>query len=313
MIHTSICIYTENNMVTFNPNQPFPMPSGLQQPEQSNPLKKYFRQPKMYITLPSKGRWYTEGALDMPPTGELPVFAMTAKDELSMKTPDALLNGQATVDVIQSCIPNIKNAWSVPSIDIDTILIAIRIATYGDNLELTTKLPVTGEEKDFVVDLKTVLADISSQQFDSSFKHNEFTFNLRPLTYKEFTENSIKTFEEQRLFKLVNDTSIPDEEKLAKFNESFRKLTDLTVFTLLKGIHSIEVEDEIVNNPKFIEEFINNAEKDLFRAILNHLTVQKNKFSIKPFKASTSKEDQEKGAPAMFEVPITFDQSNFFA
>lgn len=300
-------------MATFNPNQPFPMPSNMQQPEQSNPLKKYFRQPKMYITLPSKGNWYTAGALDMPPTGELPVYAMTAKDELSMKTPDALLNGQATVDVIQSCIPNIKNAWSVPSIDIDTILIAIRIATYGDNLELTTKLPVTGDERDFVIDLKTILADISSQQFDPTFTYNEFTFNLKPLTYKEFTENSIKTFEEQRLFKLVNDTNIPDEEKLAKFNESFRKLTDLTVGTLLKGIHSISVDDEVVDNPKYIEEFINNAEKDLFQSILNHLTEQRNKFAIKPFKASTSEEDQEKGVPATFEVPITFDQSNFFA
>ena len=300
-------------MVTFNPNQPFPMPGNMQQPEQSNPLKKYFRQPKMYITLPSKGNWYAAGALDMPPTGELPVYAMTAKDELSMKTPDALLNGQATVDVIQSCIPNIKNAWSVPSIDIDTILIAIRVATYGDNLELTTKLPVTGDERDFVIDLKTILADISSQQFDPTFTYNEFTFNLKPLTYKEFTENSIKTFEEQRLFKLVNDTNIPDEEKLAKFNESFRKLTDLTVGTLLKGIHSISVDSEVVDNPNYIEEFINNAEKDLFQSILNHLTEQRNKFAIKPFKASTSKEDQEKGVPATFEVPITFDQSNFFA
>ena len=300
-------------MVTFNPNQPFPMPGSLQQTEETNPLKKYFRQPKMYITLPSKGQWYAAGALDMPPTGELPVYAMTAKDELSMKTPDALLNGQATVDVIQSCVPNIKNAWSVPSVDIDTILIAIRIATYGDQLELTTKLPKTGDERDFVVDLKSVLADLSSQVFESKFSYNEFTFTLRPLTYKEFTENSIKTFEEQRLFKLVNDTSIPDEEKLAKFNESFRKLTSLTVNTLLTGIHSIEVAGEVVNNSNHIKEFIDNAEKDLFQSILNHLTLQKNKFAIKPFTATTSEEDQEKGAPKTFEVPITFDQSNFFA
>ena len=300
-------------MATFNPNQPFPMPGNMQQPEQSNPLKKYFRQPKMYITLPSKGNWYTADALDMPPTGELPVYAMTAKDELSMKTPDALLNGQATVDVIQSCVPNIKNAWAVPSVDIDTILIAIRIATYGENLELTTKLPNTGDERDFVINLSSILADISAQQFESKFTYNEFTFNLKPLSYKEFTDNSIKTFEEQRLFRLVNDTNIPDEEKLSKFNESFRKLTDLTVNTLLKGIHSIEVEGEVVNNPQYIQEFIDNAEKDLFQSILNHLTEQRNKFAIKPFTATTTEEDREKGAPEKFEVPITLDQSNFFA
>jgi hypothetical protein len=64
---------------------------------------------------------------------------MTAKDELMLKTPDALMNGQATVEVIKSCVPSIKNPWHMPSIDIDTILIAIRIATYGENMEFSSK------------------------------------------------------------------------------------------------------------------------------------------------------------------------------
>ena len=112
-------------MATFNPDQ-F---------EEQNPLRKYFRQPKVYITLPSKGKFYADGAIELPESGEFPVFAMTAKDELTMKTPDALLNGQATVDVIKSCIPAIKNPWSMPSIDLDAVLIAIRIATYGEMME----------------------------------------------------------------------------------------------------------------------------------------------------------------------------------
>jgi hypothetical protein len=34
---------------------------------------------------------------------------MTAKDELMFKTPDALLNGQSTVEVVKSCIPAIQD------------------------------------------------------------------------------------------------------------------------------------------------------------------------------------------------------------
>ena len=94
-----------------------------------NPLQKYFRQPKIYLSLPSKGHWYPEGAIEMTENGELPVYAMTAKDELAFKTPDALLNGQSVVDVVKSCLPNIKDPWLMPSIDVDAILIAIRIAT----------------------------------------------------------------------------------------------------------------------------------------------------------------------------------------
>ena len=70
----------------------------------------HFRSAKIYITLPSEGKYYPDDCLDMPESGELPVMPMTAKDELALKTPDALLSGQATVDLIQSCIPNIKNA-----------------------------------------------------------------------------------------------------------------------------------------------------------------------------------------------------------
>ena len=66
----------------------------------TNPLTKYFRQPKIYLRLPSKGRYYPAGSLDMPDSGELPVYAMTAKDELMFKTPDALLNGESVVEVI---------------------------------------------------------------------------------------------------------------------------------------------------------------------------------------------------------------------
>ena len=115
--------------------QTTPLSPGGNQPQvaQSNPLQKYFRQPKLYISLPSKGAFYPIGALEMPENKEVPVYAMTAKDELVFKTPDALLNGQATVEVIKSCIPAIKDPWNIPSIDLDTILVAIRMATYGEN------------------------------------------------------------------------------------------------------------------------------------------------------------------------------------
>ena len=65
-----------------------------------NPLANYFRQPKLYLRLPSQGKFYPEGALDHSQIDEYPVYAMTAKDELMFKTPDALMNGQATVEVI---------------------------------------------------------------------------------------------------------------------------------------------------------------------------------------------------------------------
>ena len=89
--------------------------------ENDNPLSKYYRQPSIYITLPSKGKYYSKEVLKTTTTGELAVLPMTAKDELAFKTPDALMGGQATVDVIKSCIPNIKDPWQLVNFDVDTI------------------------------------------------------------------------------------------------------------------------------------------------------------------------------------------------
>lgn len=293
-------------MAEFNPQE---FSGNMEQ----NPLKKYFRQPKVYITLPSKGEYYPQGAIDIPETGEHPVFAMTAKDELSMKTPDALLNGQSTVDMIKSCIPSIINPWHMPSIDLDAVLIAIRIATYGDTLEITTKVPGTGEERKFDVDLRQLLNKMVTVDYENTLEVDNMQVSIRPLTYKEFTEASLTTFEEQRIFSIVNDEAIPDTEKLEKFNTSFKKLTELTVNTLSKSITSIAIGDSVVTNSMHISEFIDNADKQFYTSVTNHLDKQKKKFQIEPIPVHSSGEDIAAGAPKTWEVPITFDQSNFFA
>ena len=94
----------------------------------SNPLQKYFRQPAIYVVLPSEGRHYPPGTLDMPTNGEIPIYPMTAMDEIISRTPDALFNGSAVAQLFKSCVPNIKDPWAVPQIDIDMLFTAIRIA-----------------------------------------------------------------------------------------------------------------------------------------------------------------------------------------
>tara|TARA_B110000908_G_scaffold79407_1_gene95167 strand:+ start:707 stop:1588 length:882 start_codon:yes stop_codon:yes gene_type:complete len=292
-------------MTDFNPEE---FNSNIEK----NPLRKYFRQAKVFVTLPSRGRYYANGVLNMPETSELPVFAMTAKDELLIKTPDALLNGQATVDIIQSCIPSITNAWHMPSVDLDALLVAIRIATYGENLEITTKVPGSGEERKFDVDLRQILNKLVTPEFDDDLQVGDIKVKMKPLTYKEFTDTNLKTFEEQRIFTMVNDDDMDDTTKLQRFNVSFKKLTNLTISMLCNSIASITVGDSVVTNREHIDEFVDNVDKEFFKAITDHLDVQRTKFAIEPMKVRSSEEDIEAGAPEEYEIPITFDQSNFF-
>ena len=278
-----------------------------------NPLHKFFRQPKIYIRLPSSGNFYAPGSLEKTETGEYPVYSMTAKDEIVMKTPDALLNGQATVDVIQSCMPNIKNAWAIPSIDIDAILVAIRIATYGEMLDITAVVPGLDEERTYETDLSLVMDRLLNATFDPVCVINEsLELRIRPLSYAEFTKNSIRSTEEQRIIQIVNDENMDNDDKLSRFAESFRKLTDITIGMVSKGIDTVITPDGVVSNPEYIQEFIDNADKEVLKKVITHLDAQKKKFNIEPFKVHSLPEEIEAGAPEVFEVPITLDSSNFF-
>ena len=279
----------------------------------ANPLQKYFRQPKNYVRLPSRGKYYPAGALDLPVTGELPVYAMTAKDELTFKTPDALMNGQATVDVIQSCVPNIKNAWLMPSIDLDAVLIAIRVATYGESMDVSITVPNTTIKRDYSMDLRRALDDLMLGKFSDSLMIGSMKVNIRPINYKEFTDGAVKTFEEQRIYNVVNDNKIDDQTKLDMFHQSFRKLTDITISMVSNSVVSIEVDGGTVTDSTHIREFIANADKNFYSAVMEHVTKQRESFSIKPIRVTSTPEDIKAGAPATFEVPVTFDQSNFFA
>jgi hypothetical protein len=286
----------------------------IPQPKKYNPLSSYMRQPKIYISLPSRGKYWSEGSLEISENGEYPVYSMTAKDELMFKTPDALLNGQSIVEVIQSCMPNIKNAWDIPTMDFDLILIAIRLATYGDKMPISHKIPVINEDVEYEVDLKVLIDKQQSNTWVEQIAIDEnFIVFVKPLTYKHLTKTSIQAFETSRILNMVNDQALSDEQKMSIFNESFGKLTSVTVDLVAESIYKILTLEGEVTDTKFIKEFIVNADKDLFQKIQNHLQDMKTKNNLPPLEFTTTEEQQSRGAPETYSIPVNFNESDFFA
>ena len=271
-----------------------------------NPIAQYFRQPKLYLKLPSQGRFYAEGALDISANGEYAVYAMTAKDELMFKTPDALLTGQSTVEVIKSCVPAIVDPWRMPTLDVDAVLMAIRIATYGENMEISANCPSCEAENNYEADINKWLALISNIDYESVIQFDPLIIHIRPYTYQEITKTSLKQFEQQRIFAVINDEKMSDEEKLKLFGESFVKITELTVDIVAGCIDHIDTPDGTVDDQSMIKEFINNASKELFETISNHVTAMKSRNELKPIDAKCTACQHE------FKIPITMDQASFF-
>ncbi len=273
----------------------------------NNPLANYFRQPKVYIKLPSKGNFYSPGSLDRSANEEYAVYAMTAKDELMFKTPDALMNGSATVEVIKSCVPAITDPWNMPSIDLDAVLIAIRIATYGEDMDVATACPACSSENDYSVSLTPYLDHAQNFQYNNTVEVSPLIVHLRPYTYKEVTKTAIKTIEQQKIFNIVNDDNLSEETKLEKFGDSFVKLTELTVDVVTGCISKIDTPDGSVTDKNMIREFINNSDGEVFRKISDRINQLKDELSLKAQNVKCGECQHE------FGIELSMDQANFFA
>ena len=281
--------------------------------ENANPLNKYFRQPAIYVSLPS-GSNYPPHVVTPTQTGELGVMPMTAKDEIRFKTPDALMNGQGVVDVIQSCVPDIKDAWQIKSYDLDTILVAIRIATYGETMEINFNVPGANENVSHTVNLPSILDELRATKVDGHVVLDDgLKITVRPLTYKDMTSTSLQTFQQQKMYTAIQDSQLSDEEKAKRFNDAFKALTDLNASILLKNIDMITMPDGTeITDPAHIKEFVENANATLIKEIEDKLTQLRGQGAVKPLRLKATEDQIKKGAPASYEVPVTFDTSNFF-
>lgn len=281
--------------------------------ENTNPLNKYFRQPALYVALPS-GTDYPPHVVTPTETGELGIMPMTAKDEIRFKTPDALMNGQGVVDVIESCCPNIKDAWQIKSYDLDTILIAIRIATYGETMEINFNVPGANENVSHTINLPALLEQIKAQQIDTEFTLKDgLKIKVRPLTYKDMTATSLQTFQQQKMYGAIQDSQLSDEEKATRFNDAFAKLTELNSNILLKNLASVVMTDGTeVSDAAQIREFVDNANAALIKEIEERVMALRSQGAVRPLKLKATEEQIKKGAPASYEVPVTFDTANFF-
>lgn len=273
-----------------------------------NPLAKHFRQPSIYIKLPSNGKFYPPESVELGVTGEIPVYPMTVQDEITIRTPDALMNGESIVKLIKSCCPSIKNPYDIPIVDLDTILIAIRIASYDQEIDINSKCTHCDHENSHSIDLRQVLDGIDSiSGYEQPHVVDGLTVKLQPQKFNDINLAGMISFEQQKLISNMQKSEATPEEKKAIFDESFKKLTDLNVETLAHNIESITTEDNIVvTDQDMIKEFLLETTRGIYDQIktLINANIEKNK--LQPMEVNCEE------CTDLYTVNIDFNQSNFF-
>lgn len=271
-----------------------------------NPLQQFFRQPAIYLRLPSDGAYWPENALVMPDNHEIPVYPMTAIDEITYRTPDSVFSGQATINVIQSCVPNIKDAWSMPSIDLNAVLTAIRMASYGHNMDLISICPKCSNEGEFTADLRNVLDNIKSGDYDQGLKYGELSITLRPMSYRDQNDINMQQFEQQKYIQNVQTSDQSEEEKVRLLSDTLKKVTELTIIAMARCIVSIKTGTDIVTNYNHIVEFLSNCDRKLFTSMRDAIIGLREASELPPMKIKCGNCEHE------YEQALVLDQSSFF-
>ncbi len=247
----------------------------------TNPLRQYFRRPAVYITLPSKGRGYPDGAIDMPENGELPVYPMTAIDEITAKTPDALYNGNAITELIKSCIPNIKDPWSVSSSDLDAVLVAIKVASNNGEFSTSSQCPSCKEESKYGINLTGVLASLKPGNYEEALQIQDLSIHFRPLEFREINGSNLAQFEIQK--ELSSLEAVEDlEVRATRGDEIVKKITLLTMDIISKSILFIQTPETMVTQKEFIIEFLQSCDRNQYMKIRDHVTKLRKISEIQP-------------------------------
>jgi rRNA maturation endonuclease Nob1 len=248
----------------------------------NNPLKQYFRRPSIYLKLPSGGAGYPPGALNRTETGELPIYPMTAIDEITSKTPDALFNGSAIVEIIKSCVPDIKDPWSIPSTDLDAILIAIRSAAQGNDMEIESECPSCKEIATYAINLIGMLQTMKPGDYTKELQISDLFIKFRPLMYREMNQAAMAQFEIQKMFSTIE--TLPEEERTKKTQEAIVKITEVTMAVLAQTIEYVKTPTVTVNETEFILDFLQNCDKNLYIELRDYHSKLKDSTQIKPQK-----------------------------
>jgi hypothetical protein len=274
----------------------------------SNPLAKYFRAPGIMVKLPSNGNFQPSGNVKFTPSGEdVPVLPMRGADEMLMKSPDALMSGHAIEETIKSCVPNVIDAQQLPTCDVDAILLAIRAATYGDQMDIDSECPHCKAENSHAFSISAILDSATPLELEYAVRLNdEVVVYVGPFNLAASTQLSIGAFHEARKMHLLEESNASDDEKSSALRESFDTINKMNTDALASAIVCVAVPDGVINDRNHIREFVDNVSRDWVAKIEEQMKVVNAAGIHKDQFVTCGKCEKE------YTTNIEFDPANFF-
>ncbi|MCK9532689.1 MAG: hypothetical protein M0R77_19555 [Gammaproteobacteria bacterium] len=285
-------------------------------------LNDFKRRETVFIHLPSKGLSYPPGTVNFSPSGEVGVKPMTTADQITLSNPEALISGDASVKIFESCAPSIVYPEALYGPDVEAVYAAIRLATFGENTDIDLTCPECGHQHNFEMPIRYSLDNmkflpenpkaiitVPSEDGDQTIE-----VFVRPYTMVESTQDANIKFRESKTAQILfaNEESFEDPEKKSQFFQSIqeiaRELVKLVASCVVRIVDTETGEEFDVDDKESIHEWINNLpakEAEKITSLVNSLNTD---FGIRKDIDATCEKCKHK-----WTTNINFDPAGFFA
>jgi len=274
-----------------------------------NPLQSYYRTKDIYVKLPTGGQW-----MKTPPTltddGEIGVRSMNVKDELLLNIPDALYNGQAIFELVQSICPDIGDAQDMSLPDVDVIMLASRACSYNKEYPVEVMCPHCEKKSMHTIDLQVVLGQIKPIYEQTEVQIEDLVIEMRPNTLRAVNANNIKTSETARMMMAIKEVKdVIDDNLKEKYSENIQQIAAANFVLIADSIVKVTMPDgTIVDDTQNIVDWLTNSNRRVIE-ILGRQQLLMNVNGIpKEFKFKCTNEECEKE----FTTEVEFNPSFFF-
>ncbi len=275
-------------------------------------LDEYKRQPKLFVDIPSSGTFYDHTVFEDSQFVQIPIYAMTAADDIMAKTPDALFSGKAVASVLESCVPLLKDPWQLIKTDLEYLLTAIRIASTGSKTDMKATCNVCNTENAVEIDLQNVLAHYDNFNPAASFKFKDLTINLRPITFKQLSDLGIELYQKQRTLFQLQAADMDQDEKNKQAAAVANDVLTLTTRALTKYIISISKDDKAETNSNIISNFIEENDSEISKMFTTEITKFITLASYPELKIQCAGEINDERCTNTYSVEYNSDFSSFF-
>jgi hypothetical protein len=269
--------------------------------------------PPIQIALPTRGIFYPEGVFGKGvDPNNIQVGTLGILDEFKYRDPFLLVSGNAMEYLIKHlCGDQIQTPEALCEIDVETILIAARLSSYGPSLKLhhicTQMKPKPLEEEEIAADPPEMIAcqhentlNIDLYEFILRYgpiEHEERfevllprvgqTVYLKPTPYRTTIQIMRNVMGNRRKLDELNahqEDFIMDPALFAQYEDLMQLSTDLQIQTLLDCIYAVKTRSGVlVEDPKEIMAWIFELPKsdhDIIAKQIQELTEEFRKISL---------------------------------